>query len=400
MNTINTRLDNFVTISENNSLKFTPDDMIRICKRENNPKRDFLFVNSYQGKHLHVDPSKIFSLYDELILQIKKSINSCEKVIVIGFAETATAISQYIAASLPNCIYYMQTTREELKNEEILLRFQEEHSHATQHNLYGDSRFFKECSRVIFVDDEISTGNTILNFIKELQKLRLCTKYSVASILNLQNDAWTKKYEEQQIECFYIIRGKIKDLNAKISIDDDSEVEKCPKVEGKVKTIELENSVSSYIRERCGRQPLPFNYYEENIFSSIKEVVGSFISDEDESALVLGTEEYMFTPMVSANKIQTEFGVNVQFHATTRSPIEASTEKSYAINNRYSIASCYDSRRKTYIYNLKRYDKVFIITDVMPNKEFIEDISSALVKVGCDLDDILIIVLKNGERKC
>ena len=396
----NNLLDDYVTITKNNSLIYTPGEMIRICKRSNNKKRDFLFVNSFQGKHLHVEPSKIFLLYDELIFQIKKSIHQCEKVIVIGFAETATAISQYIAASLPNCIYYMQTTREELENEELLLRFQEEHSHATQHNLYGDAKFFKECSRVIFVDDKISTGNTILNFIKELQKLRLCSRYSVASILNLQNDAWTKKYEEQQIECFYIIRGKIKDLNAKVSIEDDSEVEECPKIRGKVKTIVLENSVSSYIRERCGRKPIPFDYYKETIFSSLKEVIGKCITTGDKSILVLGTEEYMFTPMVLANKIQTEFGVNVQFHATTRSPIEVPKKDSYAINSRYKIASCYDSRRKTFIYNLKKYDKVLIITDVMPNQEFITDISSALVKVGCDLEDILIIVFKNEERKC
>ena len=86
--------------------------------------------------------------------------------------------------------------------------------------------------------------------------------------------------------------------------------------------------------------------------------------------------------------------VNVQFHATTRSPIETSNASSYAIHSCYPISSCYDKTRNTFIYNLRRYDKVYIITDVIPTDNFVKDISSALVSVGCTIQNIMIITLK------
>lgn len=110
--------------------------------------------------------------------------------------------------------------------------------------------------------------------------------------------------------------------------------------------------------------------------------------------LVLGTEEYMFSPMLFAKMLADDLNANVQFHATTRSPIETSSFDYYAIKYRFCITSCYDNSRDTYIYNLQKYDKVYIITDVVPNEDFIIDISSALVHTGCNIDNIVFIILK------
>ena len=73
-------------------------------------------------------------MYDEFIENIKVTD---ERIAIIGFAETATAIGNYVAAKLPNCVYEMQTTREELLGEEPIIEFFEEHSHAKQQLLYG-----------------------------------------------------------------------------------------------------------------------------------------------------------------------------------------------------------------------------------------------------------------------
>lgn len=35
----------------------------------------------------------------------------------------------------------------------------------------------------------------------------------------------------------------------------------------------------------------------------------------------------------------------------------------YPLRNRYKLVSVYDDERITYIYNLKKYDKVVIVTD-------------------------------------
>lgn len=76
------------------------------------------------------------------------------------------------------------------------------------------------------------------------------------------------------------------------------------------------------------------------------------------------------------------------------SPIETSLNDDYAIHSCYNVASCYDKNRNTFIYNLMAYDKVFIVTDVIPNNDFVKDIYSALISVGCDAKNISIIVLK------
>ena len=87
----------------------------------------------------------------------------------------------------------MQTTRENIPNAKSLLDFKEEHSHATEHFLYGSIESLMNCDRIIFVDDEISTGNTVLNFIHAIESVGIHAKYAVATLLNWQDDEWSNK---------------------------------------------------------------------------------------------------------------------------------------------------------------------------------------------------------------
>ena len=189
------KFTDFVDIKDNLS-GFDPDELISVCKRENNSKRDFIFVNRYQGKHVPARPQDILQLFETLRITISKDSrwNRKENICVIGFAETATAISHYIVDNIPNkdC-YYLQTTREK-SNEPLLVEFKEEHSHATEQALYGDLQKLRNCDRILFIDDELSTGKTILNFIAELEKIKNF-KYSVASFLNLQSEGNRKIFK-------------------------------------------------------------------------------------------------------------------------------------------------------------------------------------------------------------
>lgn len=387
-------LDNYVSVIKNNSNIYAPSEIVNICKRKNNPKRDFLFVNPLQGKHLHVEPSKTFTIFDELVLEILEAIDSNEKVVVIGFAETATAIGHYIASSLPNCIYYMQTTREHISCATSILEFKEEHSHATEQFLYGTVDNLKCCDRIIFVDDEISTGNTVLNFIREIQSLGIDTKYGVATLLNWQNDEWAKKFSSLDIDTYFILRGKLKNLQAKVPVDISKQHSCYETLETYPAVLNINCSVSDFYKERIGCEPYKLPDFSKAVYSQIACTTDIVLPHKGDNVLVLGTEEFMFTPMIFGKMLTEKLDVNVQFHATTRSPIETSYSSSYAIHHCYPISSCYDKTRNTFIYNLKRYDKVYIITDVIPTNDFIKDISSALVSVGCSIKDIMIITLK------
>ena len=59
------RVEDFIDVKENKS-SFELNDMVHICKRKNNTKRQYLFVNKYQAKHYPVSPKMALKLFDEL----------------------------------------------------------------------------------------------------------------------------------------------------------------------------------------------------------------------------------------------------------------------------------------------------------------------------------------------
>ena len=88
---------------------YREDELIAVARRENNLKRNYLAVNRKQGKHVPVSPEEAFSLYRALADEIRHEYEG-QRLLVIGFAETATAIGAALAVELNSL--YMQTTRE------------------------------------------------------------------------------------------------------------------------------------------------------------------------------------------------------------------------------------------------------------------------------------------------
>ena len=52
---------------------YTETNLIRIARRENNTKRNYLVVNMLQGKHIPVSPSIAFNMFESLAQNIKKT---------------------------------------------------------------------------------------------------------------------------------------------------------------------------------------------------------------------------------------------------------------------------------------------------------------------------------------
>lgn len=315
------KFTDFVDIEDNLS-GFDPNELISVCKRENNSKRDFIFVNRYQGKHVPARPQDILQLFETLRITISKDSrwNRKENICVIGFAETATAIGHYIADNIPNKnYYYLQTTREK-SNKQLLVEFKEEHSHATEQALYGDLQKLQKCDRILFVDDELSTGKTILNFIAELEKIKNF-KYSVASFLNLQSEGNRKIFEEKNIDTYALIRGEIKDINKKI------DVEVLPDIE----------NLSTITNE----------YYHPK------------------RDLIVGSEEDMYNGILKAATLEKSDKNKKEyyFQASTRSPICSSEAEDYVLYNRIKFISAKDANRIVYLYNLRQYDRIIVMAN-------------------------------------
>lgn len=371
------------------------EDIISVEHRSNNSKRDFLFCNKIQGKHIPVDPRDTFGMLDRLIDRLGGKLKD-EKVLVIGFAETATAIASYIASHMDECVYYMQTTREDCKAYKQIADFSEEHSHATEQKLFGDIKNIPNISYILFIDDELTTGKTILNIIKSISKVFTNVKFGVASICNWQDKEHISTFNSAGIDRFYLLSGNIIDENKKMN---SQVILGKPDIYGKenddtglmhyVEKDIVFNEVNPFYIERTGRVPNS-DKYDEIIIEAFKEC--EWFIDGANNVLILGTEEFMYIPLMVADLIGCK-GVNVKFHATTRSPIDVTDSKDTRITSKVKLHSAYDINRDTYLYNLNKYDKVVVVTDCDCTKEFMDDLASSLVHYGNNIQDIMFLKL-------
>lgn len=333
----NLKVKDLVNIKENKS-SFELDDMIHICKRENNNKRDYLFVNKYLGKHYPVSANKVLKLFNELYLELLKSNLQNKKILVIGFAETATALSEFITHQSIirdnlNIVYHLQTTREDIETTINNIAFQEEHSHATNQKLYWNEEKIPEYDTILFVEDEITTGKTIINFIEKFKELKDNTNFYVASILNWQNQENVKKYKNLNINTICLVEGELKNNISKI------EVVKNDKKDFFVMNKKVFKKVlSANLNPRTGLTKKEFLEYI-NLQPNLN------INLLKDDSTVIGTEEFMYKAILLANKL------NTTVRSSTRSPIITSIEDKYLIENGIIIPSFYDSNRKTFLYN-------------------------------------------------
>ena len=336
--------------------------LVKIGKRENNKKRNYLVVNRLQGKHIPAIPSQALSMFKSLAKQISDEYKD-ERLLLIGFAETATAIGATIAIELKS--QYIQTTREFIPNVDYIF-FSEEHSHATEQKLVKEDidKCFSLVDRIIFIEDEVTTGNTIMNIIRKLDTMYLKKmKYSIASLLNGMNEEAINQYSEKKIRTHYLVKTN-HDLYDNIANDYliDGEYIKC--LDSNI--IDYKEILVKYWND-C-RRTVNAAKYKKSCEQLNEKIIGQIDFKKIKSVLVLGTEEFMYPALCLGEDLEKK-GLDVKCHATTRSPISVSKNKNYPVHKRYELVSLYDSERKTFIYDLNKYDMVIIVTDSQDNIE-------------------------------
>lgn len=400
---------------------YTEQNLVRIAKRENNPKRNYLVVNRLQGKHIPAAPREALAMFRALADRLRdiyvppnveevcsRSSAWGNSLLVIGFAETATAIGAAVAAELG--AGYIQTTRELVPDAEYLY-FSEEHSHATEQKLVKNDMdmVVSTIDRILFVEDEVTTGKTILNIIAILKKqYPKDIKFSVASILNGMDQAALDTYKDNGIELFWLVKtqhaayskmaasykgdGVYVDCrsNAAGSFDVADTMKFVRAVmDGRKALMTKDASVWEYakqlslkmintadiIKPMNTRRIVNAVSYQQYCASLCQNVASQLDLNDAQNILVLGTEEYMYPALYTAAKLEMQ-GKKVWFHATTRSPIAVSTESNYPFHTRYELVSFYDSKRDIYVYDLQKYDTVVIMTDAQG--EMTEGICSLL----------------------
>ena len=336
---------------------YTEEKLAAIAARDNNTKRKYLVVNRLQGKHIPVKPSDFFGMTDALANIVREAYKG-EKLLLIGFAETATAIGMAVASKLDTL--YMQTTRENIEGVEWLY-FTESHSHATEQKLVRNSldEVILEIDRIVFIEDEVTTGNTILKIVDIIDReYGGKVKFSVASLLNGMDEQSRDNYRERNIGIHYLVKtdhSGYTEIAEKYCNDGDYFSHNSGKTENPTDVKCISGGLNS-------RKLVSSGDYTKacgNLYDSVKSLIDR---ENGENLLVLGTEECMFPALYIAAQFENA-GYNVRCHSTTRSPITVSREEKYPLHRRYELLSLYDDERITFIYDLKKYDSVLIITD-------------------------------------
>ncbi len=352
--------------------------MVAIAKRENNNKRKYLVVNRLQGKHIPVSGKTAFEIFDSLAEKLSDYIKNGEKILIVGFAETATAIGARLAVKL-GC-RFMQTTREMIPGAEYLY-FTESHSHATEQKLVKNDidSVIGLIDRIIFAEDEVTTGSTIMKIIDIIERLYPGkVKFSVASLLNGMDEEALERYKKKNIEIHYLLKTNHEPFTA-IAEGFSGQGVYCEKDESDAncETISVKDNYINTRRLSDGRE---YDAACEKLSERIISDLGSSIK----TAVVIGTEEFMYPALFTAKRLE-ENGIVSLSHSTTRSPIVTSPEENYPLKKRFQLLSLYDDERTTFVYDLEKYDAAIVITDSANHSAIgLNTLINALRSVGND----------------
>ncbi len=201
-------------------------NLVRIAERSN-PKRSFLLVSTVLGKHLPVgaarcrlaglalglavakDPraadakTTLLEGTDAEALSMLDAIETQPPVdggpyVVIGFAETATALGEQVATAL-DATWWQTTTRQASIADAGGLRFDESHSHAPDQWIAKPAGGWPE-GTLVLVDDELTTGATACNLIELLHTHSPRERYVVAALLDGRGKSGGGKGPESPIK--------------------------------------------------------------------------------------------------------------------------------------------------------------------------------------------------------
>jgi adenine/guanine phosphoribosyltransferase-like PRPP-binding protein len=364
-------------------------DLVGMALR-NNPKRAHLLVSLVLGKHLPTDPRIVYgagrllgalvadritavpSVPDRAGAVLKAALSegnaSTSKLVeavdalprlsaakaneidVLGYAETATALGHTVAEQLGAA--YLHSTRRPVAGVASAGGFQEEHSHATDHLLLPeDPALFASGGALVLVDDELSTGQTVLNTIAALHGRHRRELYIIATLVDLRSAtdrarlADTARELGTTIDVVSFAAGQLSAppnvlaraaaLVADLASDNTQAVAAAPD------DVRTDNSWPIGARDggRHGFSATDCVQAHAAAAAVAQRVRMNLISDR---VLVLGFEELMYAPLLIGVELANQLastGGQVRYSTTTRSPVLAVDDPGYAIRTKIVFSS-------------------------------------------------------------
>lgn len=430
-----------VTVTETANPFHMPVEALFAMAARINKKRSFLFVSKVLGKHIPVNPytpllsgaALALLLYqemsgeaadserlDQLLEQavhglihpehaeeayhelLRAQLVLPQPVLFIGFAETATALGHSMYNMFAAGASYIHTTREDIPELKSVISFEEEHSHAVDHLCYAlKPELLSGDEPIVLVDDEITTGNTAINTIRDIQSKFPRKEYVVASLLDWRSSGNIQAYRDLEQELGIRIRA-LSLLQGSIEVKGTPHLHPV-EVEGYEESAAAAPVITTYVQDGLERlmvsssdsygeiNPSPYvrcsgrfgmeSMDNGKIDQAVTRVAAKLCElREGTRTLVLGVGEFMYLPM----RIAAEMGEGVAYQSSTRSPIHPERRPDYGVHSAAAHPSAGDPGIANYIYNVDpgQYDDIFVLLERDVPRERIKPMTDILTRLA------------------
>ncbi|PZF68350.1 phosphoribosyltransferase [Curtobacterium sp. MCPF17_047] len=333
-------------------------------------------------------------------------------VLVLGFAETATALGATVAEALG--AGYLHSTRHDPPGATPAAGFDEAHSHATAHRLLpAEDDWLPADGTVVLVDDELSTGATARETIRALHAVAPQRQWVVAALVDLRSDADVAATEALATELGAPVavvalgRGRVSlpdgltDTAAALVLsaaaplttttpdrttssdgttppDGTTAPDSGPTADGRpapgparasrpdavtvvaAPPTAVDRTGTPAARVRTPRTDV------EGIAADLARVLTDTSGRVPDRVLVLGTEEHMATPLAVADALRRRTTADVRSSTSTRSPVAVFDAPAWPIRSGIRHRShdvTVDGPGERYAYNVHGFDAVVVVPE-------------------------------------
>jgi hypothetical protein len=366
-----------------------------------NPKRAHLLVSNVLGKHVPQSPSVVYGHGVALGRRVRDLLgaDAAERAVVLGYAETATGLGHSVADGLGPAPY-LHSTRRPVTGVARAGGFEESHSHATSHLLLPeDPALLAGDGPLVLVDDEFSTGNTVLNTVRALHERYPRTRYVVVALVDMRSPADAGRLDDlareigARVDLVTTASGTVRlppgvlekgqELVARheaAATDPTEHRVTDPTVvptgrasaaatSGAVRRVELHWPRDVPDGGRHGFTGAHRARLEAAL-PAMAARIAEALPAGTRRVLVLGFEELMYAPLRLAHALEQTVGgdVAVRYSTTTRSPVLAVDDPGYAIRTRLVFPAHddpADGPGERYAYNVAGagFDAVVAVVD-------------------------------------
>ena len=327
--------------------EWPPEDLCGFASRHN-PSRGFLFVSKVLGKHYPVRPSVMTNLYADLAERLA-GLPLPEPVVMVALAETSTGLGQGVfEASLTKNIWrrvvFLPTTRYFI-NKPVALQIEETHCHAPTHLVYEPAepslrQWFHQAATLVLVDDEMSTGKTLMSLARAFQNQNPELKNVV--LVTITN--WLGQEEQEDLAADFPAEVDfVSILEGSFTFSQKPGWTICRNF----KSVGNWTDKSWFIPRDSGRLGLG----PKSPQPDLKAWRRSLKLDENRPVLVLGSGEFLYQPYRLAALLEDE-GFDTVCQATTRTPIATGG----AIEHILRFPDNYDEGLDNFLYNVRPDD--------------------------------------------